>query len=140
VASLDPVTVFGTPSPPSLFVREFLDRRRRGGFGRFLTAEDLERSHPTQVSAALGRVPGLVIAPGPYGNAILGSGKAGVGSCKALVAVNGTALQPDDVVDQFVGPQDVAGVEVYADPTYAPPQYAGPRTGGCSVVLVWTRH
>jgi hypothetical protein len=42
-ASLAAVTVFGTPASPSLLVREFLDRRRQGGFGRFVTAEDLAR-------------------------------------------------------------------------------------------------
>lgn len=140
VVSLNPVTVYGTPRPPSLLVREFLERRSHGAFGRFVTAEDLARTQPPQVSWALRAVPGLQLAPnGRLGHTILGRGKGGAGSCPALVLLDGTALEPGDEIDQFVSPQQVAGIEVYADPAFAPPQYGGARLTGCSMVLVWTR-
>ncbi|GJG86856.1 hypothetical protein tb265_20370 [Gemmatimonadetes bacterium T265] len=140
VASLDPVTVYGKASPASLQLREFLERRRHSAFGRFLTAEDLERWHPVQVTDALQGMPGLQIAPnGRLGNTILGRGKNGSGSCRATVVLDGTALPPGDEIDQYLSPQQVGGIEVYADPAFAPPEYGDARMTGCSIVLIWTR-
>jgi hypothetical protein len=139
VATLDPVTVFGTPSRPSQRLAEFFDRRRHNPFGRFLTAADLERRRPIEVTEALRGVAGVQVVPGGrLGNAILGRGK-GFGSCRAVVVLDGLALEPNDALDRFVSPQAVAGIEVYPDASFAPPEYGGARRNGCSVVLVWTR-
>ncbi|HEY0779478.1 MAG TPA: carboxypeptidase regulatory-like domain-containing protein, partial [Gemmatirosa sp.] len=137
VATLAPETVYGIPSTPSLRLREFLDRRRRASFGRFLTAADVE--HRAEVSDALRGLAGMQVVPDPrFGNAILGRGRR-PGPCRADVILDGTPLQADDVLDRFVGPQQVAGIEVYPDATYAPLEYGGGHRSGCSVVLVWTR-
>ncbi|AHG89248.1 TonB-dependent receptor plug [Gemmatirosa kalamazoonensis] len=139
--ALGPVTVFGTPSRQSPLLTEFLDRQRHNAFGRFLTAADLDRAKPTVLSAALRDVPGLQITPdGHLGNMILGRGKLGSGTCQALLFLDGMPVPPGDRIDDFVDPQQVAGIEVYADPAYAPPQYASGRLTSCSIVLIWSRH
>jgi hypothetical protein len=137
VATLAPVTVVGTPSPHSAMLGEFLARRRHAGFGRFVTAEDLERWKPAVVTAALHGTGVLVAPDGRGGTMIRGPGR--LAYCPALVFLDGTELAPGDRIDEHVRPQQVAGIEVYPDPAFAPPQYSGPRRNGCSVVLVWTR-
>ena len=136
VATLNPVAVFGTPSRPSLRIAEFLERERHNAFGRFLTAADFERR--TEVSDALRGVAGMqIVSDGRSGNVILGRGR-GEGACRADVILDGMQLRPGDVLDQWVAPRQVTGMEVYADAAFAPLQYGGGQRSGCSVVLVWT--
>jgi hypothetical protein len=141
VANLDPVTVFGTPSKPSApstRLAEFLERRGHNPFGRYLTGEEIAIRNPVVLTDAFRSIPGLqVVRDDRLGNAIVGRGQRG--PCKAVVIVDGVALQSDDVIDLFVSPQGVAGIEVYLNATDAPPQYGGGRLTGCSVVLIWTR-
>ncbi len=40
-------------------------------------------------------------------------------------------------LDQFVAPDDIAGIEVYNSAATLPPRYA--RSSNCGVVIVWTR-
>ena len=127
VASLAPVTVRGTPATPStrsLSQRDFLERRRTsGGFGRFVTAADIERRKPSAVTDAVRAVPGVQVAPGgPQGDVILGRG-----GCPASVFFDGLPLGPNDVIDRWVSPSDVFGIEVYPDAAFAPPEYRGGR-------------
>jgi hypothetical protein len=137
VATLDQVTVLGTPSDQSLRLREFLDRRPTSAGGRFLTAADYERWKPAEVTDAL-RSTGVLIEPrGRIGNAIRGPGR--MGSCLANVFLDGLPLDPTESIDTYLGPRQVAGVEVYPGPAFAPPQYSNPWRNGCSVVLFWTR-
>ncbi len=137
VATLDQVTVLGTPSDQSLRLREFLDRRRTGAYGRFVTAADIDRRNPFWATDAL-RGTGMLVRPsGRVGNAIRGPGR--LRNCLANVFLDGLPLDPTESIDAYLGPRQVAGIEVYPDPAFAPPQYSSPWRNGCSVVLFWTR-
>jgi protocatechuate 3,4-dioxygenase beta subunit len=140
VTNLDPVTVFGTPSnaPVSSKLAEFLDRQRHNPFGRFITAAEIERRNPIEITDAFHGMAGVQIVPnGRSGKTILGRGGK-FGTCQARVVLDGMLLQPDDELDRWVSPDEVAGIEVYLDATFAPPQYGNGRPDSCSIVLVWT--
>lgn len=138
VTALNPVTVFGTPSPPSPFMRDFLERQRDNPFGRFLTRADFQQRRPVLITDALRAMPGLQIDTDErHGNVILGRSKKG-GSCPAVVVVNGLTLPQGERLDPWASPDGVVGVEVYVDATHAPPQYGVQGRTDCSVVLVWT--
>ncbi len=138
VATLDQVTVLGTPSERSLRLREFLDRRRNSASGRFVTAADIDRWKPFWATDAL-RGTGMLVRPngGGVGNAIRGPGR--LQHCPANVFLDGLPLDPTESIDAYLGPRQVAGIEIYPDPAFAPPQYSSPSRNGCSVVLFWTR-
>ncbi len=137
VAALAPVTVFGTPAPQSPLLREFLDRQRHSAFGRFLTAQDIARTEPVNITKTLPALGLQLVSNGHLGTAILGRTKRGE-PCPATVVLDGAPLPAGDDLDQLVRPDQVAGIEVYTDATFAPPQYFGPLMNDCSVVLVWT--
>ena len=63
------------------------------------------------------------------------------GSCVATVFLDGVALPLGDAIDRWVGPRQVAGVEIYADGVTAPLQFRQnpPRIDGCGVVVIWRR-
>ncbi len=136
VATLDRVVVMGKASRRTRMIDEFLERKRRGAFGRFITAEQIERTGPIAVTDALRMTPGVRVVPtGGFGNAIRGRG-----NCAPAVVLDGMPVADGDrEIDTLVSPQQVAGIEVYLDAGSAPIQYGGARANGCGVVLFWTK-
>jgi hypothetical protein len=137
VATLDQVTAYGTGADQSRRLAEFLGRRHNSAHGRFVTAADLDRWKPVQATDALRGTELLVVPSGRTGNAIRGPGRKGY--CLANVFLDGLPLDPTESIDAYLGPRQVAGIEIYPDPAFAPPQYSTPSRRDCSVVLFWTR-
>jgi hypothetical protein len=136
VPTLDRVVVMGKASPRDRRLHEFLDRRQRNPFGRFITGADLERMNPLLLSDALRTTPGLRVVPtGNFGNVVLGRG-----NCLPAVFLDGMPVQDGArELDQLVPPQQVGGIEVYNTIGGIPAQYSGLAANGCGVVLIWTR-
>jgi hypothetical protein len=136
VTTLDRVVVMGKASTRDRLLTEFLERRQRNAFGRFITGADLERMNPLVVTDALRTTPGIRVVPtGGFGNAILGRG-----NCTPAVVLDGMPLQNGaEELDQIVPPQQVGGIEIYNGLGGSPPQYGGLQANGCGLVLIWTR-
>lgn len=133
VAALQPVTVYGKAGHGR--ISEFL-RRRRMGFGYFLTRQDIEKRHPFDVADLFRMVPGLWVVPtGGFGYSI--TNNAGIGRCAPAIYLDGIRMQGEDARDiaSYVSPEEVAGIEVYTHAGEVPPQYEG---NGCGVILIWT--
>ncbi|HVE78247.1 MAG TPA: carboxypeptidase regulatory-like domain-containing protein [Gemmatimonadaceae bacterium] len=128
VGTLETVAVYAAPTRGK---RGFSTRMEQG-FGRFLTAERIQRSGAYLVTNLLMTVPGL---RGGHAN-----GRpviVGRDDCVPEVYLDGVLLSGGaSELDRWVRPADVGGIEVYADPTLAPPQYSH---GNCATVLVWTQ-
>ena len=114
----------------------FTERARRGGFGRFITEDDIARRSPVVTTDVLRTVPGLQVVPnGQFGYTVQGRG-----NCTPDLFIDGLrVLDGTAEIDQLVQPTDVAGVEVYSGGTGAPAQLQGPGGSGCAVVAVWTK-
>jgi protocatechuate 3,4-dioxygenase beta subunit len=119
--------------------------RQRSGWGRYITAEQIEKRHPNQLTDLLRELPGIQVVRGIGGasvrdersRTIIGGGRP-TGACPRTY-VDGflwRMAEPGDL-DTFVSPNDVIGMEVYR-PNEAPLQYRG-VDDICLVILVWTR-
>lgn len=128
---LEPVHVFGKASPRRS-LSGFLERRERGGFGRFLTREEIERVRAFRTSDVFRHMPGVSVVPtGSFGSAITMRG-----GCTPVVYVDGMKLMGGhEELDRVLQPSDIAGVEVYTGLAGAPPQFDG---NGCGTVVIWT--
>lgn len=118
--------------------REFADvtgfeQRRRSGWGRYVTRDDILRRMPAHIQYMLEGFPGLQI---------VGNGQVRIArnvglSCTASVFVDGMYLQAFDL--NMIDVMSVYGVEVYRGSSDTPPQFQPVGRAGCGAVVIWTR-
>jgi hypothetical protein len=126
-------------APAGVLGRSGFERRRRRGFGHFLTREQLEQRHGARLSDFLRDVPSIRLvrdtATGDWSFESRRAVSLGRG-CKSHLYVDGVKLvmTPVDVLH----PDEVEGIEVYRGPSETPVQFRG--WGACgAVVVIWTR-
>lgn len=143
--TLDTVDVAG--GLVSLRMAEF-DRRRRAGFGSFMTREEFEPFLPARITDVMRRMRGFSIVPNPRymqgGDTrryLVFNSRVGVGgSCPPLIFVDGmpvgTAATFD--FDGFLTIGDLEAIELYNGPANVP---VGFHLSGahCGVIAMWTR-
>ena len=124
------------------------EERRRSGFGRYLTAEDVVRRQPLVVSDLFHSVGGVRVEPASDpidGTRILMRGAFG-GRCFPAIYIDGlymSDLSANDI-DAIVRPDEVAGIEVYAGVS-VPAQFTRGMAGIgrvgelCGSIVIWTR-
>lgn len=117
----------------------FRDRMRVGGFGRFVSRQQIDRSAALRASDLVRMVPGVQLAQGAPGNQLILMRGGGLGSCVPEIFIDGSRLrQTRDVgIDAFVNPAVLEGVEVYTSAATVPAVFA--TTNPCGVVAYWTR-
>lgn len=117
----------------------FEERMARGP-GMFFNREAILRMQARQFTDILRRVPGLQVRPisGSYGNVSVQTRGSG---CQVLFYMNGTSfpIPPDFPINQYVSPDEVVGVEVYAGSSEIPAQFNSSKQSRCGVVVIWTR-
>lgn len=130
VVSLDSVLVVARRSR----YREFERNRRNGGFGRYLTEDDIEKRHAFQTTDLLRATPGFRISGSGF-DAKVYSSRAGVSlsgrSCEVNVVIDG--MQHQDI--NWLQPSDIGAMEVYAGQAGAPIQY----DHVCGAIVIWTK-
>ena len=157
--TLAAVTVYGN-RPNNLQAMEEFAARKRQGFGHYLVAADLQ--YRITVTDALRTMPGIQVVQTATGTAIYssrgcsnynGCDEAG---CRPAIFLDGHRL-PDEAapmspggsfgkgappdIDQYIAPAQVLGIEVYGSEAGVPPQYHDfGDSGGCGVVLIWSKH
>ncbi|HEX2092976.1 MAG TPA: TonB-dependent receptor [Longimicrobiaceae bacterium] len=120
--------------------RAGFDRRRRNGFGAFITRADLEKQRPSFLSDAVRRVAGVRFIPlhpvsrGAYATmARAGGGR----NCPIQYFVDGVLIGPGFNIDEIQA-RDVEGLEIYRGASEIPPEF-NRRNAACGVIAVWTR-
>lgn len=114
-------------------------RRRKMGFGRFLTEQEIEDAHAHQTTDLLRRFPGVRILYSSNGfDRFVSFGRAGSLCSGALVYLDGAPVPQDFGIDQIAYPDMLAGIEVYSGPAQIPVQY-NMSGSACGVVLLWTK-
>jgi hypothetical protein len=134
VNTLSRVTVYGKAPRADADINGFLQRKQQG-FGRFVTAADIEKHGAFLTTDALRMTPGVRVVPSDsgFGNMVLISRGT---PCPPSVYLDGMPMYDGyKDIDTLLNPNDVAGIEVYAG-AGAPPQYAG---NTCGAVLIWTK-
>lgn len=118
------------------------DRRRRSGFGRYLTADEIASRRPIYTSDLFRAMPGLRFdrtnANGELGTPPIMMRAAAGELCAPAIYVDGHYLSgmTADELDAFVQPTDIVGIEVYSGAT-APPQFQT-SMNGCGSIVIWT--
>lgn len=123
-------------------MRGFEQRRQRGP-GVFFTRDQIHRMQPRVLTDVLRRVPGLQVRPvrGGLGNNV--SVQARGSECPMLFFMNGSTfpLPADQPINDFVSPEEVIALEVYAGSSEIPAQFNMSRFNSrCGVIVVWTRY
>ena len=141
---MEPLVTTATRSR-RLEVKGFYERKRWGerlGTGIFLTAEDIDRWRPLEISHMVAFEAGVQLACG-------GSGRRGCrlisrrvsrgftrGGCAMTVWLDGVRVGGS--ADEWVRPTEIAGVEVYKGAASIPGEFAG-FDSRCGVVVIWTK-
>lgn len=121
-------------------LREFEQRRKSQGMGRFLTADDIRKRAPVETSYIFRSFAGMDVIPTQEGRtAILMKGVFGTDMCEPTIYVNGTAMNAlsAEELDAMVRPERIIGIEVYSA-TSMPAQFQNSRMG-CGSVVIWQR-
>ena len=129
-------------------MRRFEERRAHGN-GHYMNRQEIERLQPRVITDVLRRVPGVQIQPvnGPFGaNEMVRmartTGVMGARTCPVLFYLNGTPfpVTGDFSINQYVAPEDVIAIEVYAGMSQIPPEFqANLLNARCGVIAIWTR-
>ncbi len=130
------VVVRGTRRGPYTGRMGDFRRRRDMGFGRFITAEDIDRRRPMMTSDLLRTLPGVNVQGRGMQNAIRIRGNM----CDPYVWIDGMPASAGYLdVDAFP-PSTLAGIEVYSGAATVPVELRGPRgEGSCGVIALWSR-
>lgn len=112
---------------------DFEYRRKNNPMGRFVTAGDIARYHPTEMGIFIQRLGGFqIVGVGPEAQVYSTSARAGRPNCReANVVIDGV----DQAQVNTVSPNEIAAMEVYAEAASAPGQYRAE----CGLILIWTK-
>jgi hypothetical protein len=129
---------------------QFLDRQRTG-FGRYLGPKELEEKPIISTVQAILRIGGGRFLLDDRATGIIARRipDRGPQYCVPRIYIDGTqavqsALGTMDrrprgiVIDDFVNPSLIRGVEVYPNTMEAPPQFQSILGGDCPIIAIWT--
>lgn len=111
------------------------DRRRRSGFGRYLSPADIERRPNARLSSLLQGMLGVHVRPGSSGSSTVTMRGDMSGDCTPTLYVDGNRGFSDDF--DYLYSDEIAGIEVYARESQRPAGYID--SNRCGAILVWTR-
>lgn len=133
VVVLEPLVVRTRSRRVTTAARLFYQRAEAGGFGTFITRDEIERVHPRRTTDLLHRIPGVQMTE------MLGGSNVTVrGNCRPTAYVDGVRVDGYRSIDDLAQPLELEGVEVYRSAHDAPVEYTG-LMAGCAVILIWTR-
>jgi hypothetical protein len=110
------------------------ERRRRAGFGRFLTAQDLQASPHQRLTTLLRTLPGVHM-DGSSGSAAFRMRGLATASCTPSVYLDGMPGFAASDLENFRA-DEIAAIEVYTRESERPFGYVD--TNPCGAILVWT--
>ncbi|MCA2989498.1 carboxypeptidase regulatory-like domain-containing protein [Gemmatimonas sp.] len=114
------------------------ERRRKLGFGHFLTEEEIRKKGPTYMGDIFRGLPGVVTMPGQFGrDRVLVRGTGMTGDCAPAIFLNGLYVNIEDGdLDNIINPKDVRAIELYARTASIPLQFQ--TRNGCGSAVIWT--
>lgn len=134
--SLDTIRVrVSRPRPNSSRFAGF-EARRKTGFGKFFTSQDIERLNLSSISTLFSQVGGIVMIQRNGERVPTMRGTTFSGRCVPMILVDGYPYPPETPLDAFVPPMSVIGVEVYS--TAFTPAELGRPFAPCGTIAIWT--
>ena len=134
---LSTIVVEESASEPMLANAGYYDRKK-GGFGTFITPEQIEARNATLTSDLLRGVRGVDIqqvtpfSTVPYSRRTPG--------CVMNVFIDGIAVKvdKDNGLENVLPGSEVGAIEIYAGPSETPPKFLG-ASNGCGSIVIWTK-
>jgi hypothetical protein len=148
---LQPVTVVARSQRRGMSaeMRGFYDRMQTGS-GRFVTRDEIQARRAGRVTDVLLGVPNLNASSGRMGTSghPMSRGSASA-HCQIMYFIDGVRMvhpmpnaprvrPPEFVVDDYVSPSEVQGIEVYRGEADTPSQFVTPLVR-CGTIVIWTR-
>jgi Carboxypeptidase regulatory-like domain len=130
---LAPIVVEATSSEAVLSLAGFYQRRRKG-FGRFVTGEDIDKRKPANLSAMLTSA-GITMRC--VRSACYPQRYASGRRCAVPVFLDGLRVEFYDIDN--IPPSDVLGIEVYRQGADTPAEFSR-WSADCGAVLIWTKN
>lgn len=145
-----------TPTPPTLapvtvvdrrsevLIRNGYEKRKQGGFGRFIDETMLSKSGLQSTTSFLAQYPGMAARSGGRGLRLYMRDPQGL-ICAPVIWVDGApylpAAEAEGVVDidLLADITTVAGIEIYRRVNQAPLQYTGTTRDACGVIIIWRK-
>lgn len=113
----------------------FFDRRTLG-MGSFITRNEIERMNARFLSDVLRRSTSMKLQSSLF-RMRTSSRRQQQGICQPMFYVNGLPVLNFQIDE--MRPEDVEGIEVYDGAADAPALFTRGGTGGCGVIVLWTR-
>lgn len=126
-------------------------RRRRIGFGQFISREDIERGNPFRTIEILQAQPGIrtsIHAPGAAYGSVVAFARCNEYPPKINVYIDGRKLMPEgapstsgstgsvgEMLDR-IPPGDIELIEIFRGPGELPGEFSD---GNCGAISIWTR-
>lgn len=134
VTNIDTLRVRANRAVP---LEEF-ERRRKLGFGHFLTEDDIKKKGPTYMGDIFRGLPGVVTMPGQFGrDRVLIRSTGMTGDCAPAIFLNGLYVNIEDGdLDNIINPKDVRAIELYSRTASIPLQFQ--TRNGCGSAVIWT--
>ncbi len=136
---LEPIVVKGRANL-SPDIREFYERRKKGersGFGRYLTAADIDERRPMEATDLFYAIPGVRVVSGATG---AGRSLRMTAGCIPAVFIDGMQInrfRANESIDDYLPVFSIEGIEVYRGAGYQVGRFVDPN--GCGLVLIWTK-
>ena len=134
---LAPLVIAARPTPMTLRLRDFYNRRQRNA-GHFFTREDLEPFDNRQLSDAMrARVPGARIVSNALGSRI----RLRSQRCAPMVWLDGMSTPAGEFDIDVLQTSSIAAMEVYSGPATIPAEFRTPfgRDACGGAIVIWTR-
>jgi len=114
------------------------DRRKKSGFGYFMSTEDIQSRQATRMTDLFRTVPSLRVVPSGMDYTVE-SARDVQGGCVRYV-VDGSPYQSMFAgdVDRIMPPHDVAAIEVYTGSS-TPAEFQAPGASSCTTIVMWSR-
>ena len=116
------------------------DRRKKSGFGTYITREDIEKRGAINTSDLFRTIPGVQVMWNGTGYTVQMT-RSSAGYCPVQYYIDGAPFLSTggDDMDQIVQPQDIQAIEVYKGPTETPAEFQGGGSAACGTIVIWTR-
>jgi hypothetical protein len=114
-------------------IQEFMDHRKASKFGHFFDQKEIRAKSPRYVSELFRTIPGARLTPSPGGGS-----KLTLRGCQPKIWLDGVLAQ-DAEIDDVIGPNEIAGIEIYPSWAGIPAQYMDRENRACGAVLIWSR-
>jgi hypothetical protein len=147
VQTLNPVVVLGRTNSTSAMVNAGFDRRRKQGFGAFVTQADIAKHLAFDLTDVLAGIRGIHIEYGTNGYPVPFMRGSANGYCLPSFFLDDMPFNvqltrdnsaPFSDLAALVPPNTIRGIEVYSSGTMIPPQYDRSSSTSCGSIVIWT--